>query len=375
MTNTEILARNKTVGKEAFLLLINNNYDLSLLDDLAVKYDITKATIRKYAEEYAKRLTIEHPNSPESLKYKEIMEERKHKYDHEAKRNEIIAELMSLKSETIKEYALGKSSNELHYIKTVIDAFISKSDNEKQINYLKRLYNYILNLRNKEKENKVNTLSEKQLQNKEEIRVKHNEEVKKILYKYLDSSLVEIDNIRPDFTLLGCTYSRFNEKLSELASFDDEGAKLVEVYNKELNRRREEFKEKAKEISNKVLRGTIKGGRLDKYSMFDFYKETSVPFSDFFHAAIRLKNLGLVNANEISGIQHLQDRNLFEGSVMLKDEALAYHYSENGRELSPDEKTKLVNYLIDNNLPLTKPVYNGAYHDFVNGNLRFKKFE
>lgn len=198
-----------------------------------------------------------------------------------------------------------------------------------------------------------------------------------IIKKYIDGQYDNINQFCEDMNLS----KRHFDKYLELVKNNDEqlyNDYLEHIENKK-NKAYEKLLTNSLIVIDLIKNGVVENGTKREFDLVDYYKYLPLGFDKQLRMVRDSINqddykLLCVYAGSIKNEQLLSDAEI-ENLYNMKNVVNVKLDEENniipgsGREITKEEKQNLINYLEDNNIPVTNKSYNAIYRRWLSGNL------
>ncbi len=341
-----------------------------IVGNLAKEFKVSPKQIGKYAAKYYE-YNIANQNQEKNKfdKKKAIYSYTFDKLKEKNTKEEIISLLDScgISIKNLKSYI---NSYLIVYIKP--NTFEEYKKEEEMILKKLEIYSKYLS-QNKEKEKKK--IEEEEVKQKEEDNL---EDAIKYISMFIEAK--EFHSVKAFCSFAKIDESTFNNYVNIIKNRNQE---LYEKYKETTERNRtQSFAIHAsivKKIVSMLKNGIEENGVKRKFDILDYYQNTKLSFDNLTTIAVRIcskQELNLLkrfikdNSKYTTGVMHIEE------TIMKEKVEVNHQLDKNGMplpgtgEIFDDEsKTKIINYLRENNIPLNMKTYTFARRRYTNGTL------
>lgn len=366
--NTRII----TIGSEVYELLLINGWNTTIYSSFAQKYGITTNTVKDYVRIYSNRVISPCPTGEQRVLAKNLKDNKAKLKKATTKKKNLLEVILALDTNTKREEYIKElknlSNDEFNY---KLKQLIIENSNDPRIEELKYIALSLIQI------HKNNNIREEQhLMTKSEIIYKI---IPSIIAEYFASEDVELDNIIK-YYMADLEYinpiNLFNNYLKKFVVLNENNEKLYLTFLKEYNKRQQNVIDLVLEMEAIILNNEQNG--LRKFNILDFYRLTHFKdLEDFMLTIERLRIKGFKGKfNIIPGIvyQTLKFLKLFNNHITV-DETVLYNlnYAYNEVYLTHEEQKRVIDYLSENQIPLSIATFICAYEEYVRKNHKMNK--
>lgn len=352
------------IGRQCVHKMIDENLSYKDLELFTFNDEVySKETLKKFMELFIQNESMENPDNPVIAEFQNY----KLKLVSRSSKRLTIDQLLSVPIDMFKE-ALNELSDEQN--KKRLDVLTSDKTRASEVApYVKAISDYF----------------EKKSNAKDQVSYKPGTEgfdskLNYVIDLYMSSPVIELRNIRVDSNVMEKQFffyqiRNIREEIENGGNnYSDQIKAKVAALLTEVRRRQEEARDVIEQIVSYIQNGIVKDGKLERFSLFDYYTITKYDVPDLAAAAKSLSNSEDDPLEKCSTVlAYFRDEIYKYDHRTNKENIIKFQYTENGRVLFSDEIDGIIAYMEARNIPLTQKTYQGAYHEYVNGRLQIKK--
>jgi hypothetical protein len=372
----ELLKQKIEIAKEGFYAILSNDEDA--INEVIVKNNIPNISSLQLRinKDFRYRIFDPKPTEEEIKQYEEALHDRFTKKPINVSFSLIDDLLAADKNGTIEDFA---KTCDIKKLSSLMDKFVTYDvDSASILKRVKVAYAKVKFLRDRydlmkkteqqpKKETKPNEYIIKERENKINI-------TKDIINDYLATDDIVIAKFLVDpskgrtFTIV------LFEKYLDILKNNPE---TRELYDKFMSAYEERQKYILFSIKDAVNAMNEMFDKVADYSMLDFYEnclyKSRMNFREFMSYCRTMNKNNLISKEDLRTLERFNSL-YSSGNKELNGEAIErYSYSENGRDLTKEEKQRVIDYLKERHVPITQNTYNGAYKRFINGQINPQK--
>lgn len=300
----------------------------------------------------------------------------------------------------------NKKTNNVKTVRTIVQLLKIASDCTSQEELYLKIYKemrpapsyllicinspYVKEMLNEEEFKKVNEIVLEYVKSIDNIKIiqeeaKYKEKLNKIKNIVLDFTLSNYDNSDDYCKEINIAPRTFSSYLLFIKQNDEETYDKYLYYQEKINR--DKFTRVYtgwKTVINGLKNGVIENGKVREFDIVDYYDAVKVNIDELVKI---LKNSGNIDYEDIITLKLFASKNKLgkklsdkaieqiyqmEEEINLKKDSNGYLIPNTGRIITKEEKELVINYLIDNKIPLYSGIYAIALKKYLDNTLKIE---